>query len=147
MEEPLQPFHSQRHRLDGIGSTEMLHIFCSNTAKDCPPGSSGKPVPGDELKLLDDDGKPVGELDHLRLGSGAPQAAHHRPDRHGQSWLVCAFGHQACRQGLSVRDERTPRLLTACASRAAGGSYSRKVALLARTDLLILDDFGLKPLP
>jgi acyl-CoA synthetase (AMP-forming)/AMP-acid ligase II len=119
MEEPLRPFHSQRHRLNGIGSTEMLHIFCSNTAKDCPPGSSGKPVPGDELKLLDDDGKPVGELDHLRLDSGAPQAAHHRPDRHGQSWLVCAFGHQACRQGLSVRDERKLWLLTACASRAA----------------------------
>lgn len=60
--------------LDGIGSTEMLHIFCSNTANECRPGSSGKPVPGYELKLLDDDGKPVaiGETGHLMVkGSSA----------------------------------------------------------------------------
>ncbi len=40
--------------LDGIGSTEMTHIFCSNTVQELRPGSSGKPVPGYDLKLLDD---------------------------------------------------------------------------------------------
>ena len=45
--------------LDGVGSTEMLHIYCSNRLDDVRPGSSGKPVPGYELKILDDDGKPV----------------------------------------------------------------------------------------
>ena len=45
--------------LDGIGSTEMLHIYCSNRLDDLRPGSSGKPVPGYELKILDPDGKPV----------------------------------------------------------------------------------------
>src|SRR5579863_7864123 len=45
--------------LDGIGSTEMLHIYCSNRLDDCRPGSSGKPVPGYELKILDPEGKPV----------------------------------------------------------------------------------------
>ena len=45
--------------LDGIGSTEMLHIYCSNRLDDVQPGSSGKPVPGYELKLLDDAGRPV----------------------------------------------------------------------------------------
>ena len=45
--------------LDGIGSTEMLHIYCSNRLDDYRPGSSGKPVPGYELKILDPDGKPV----------------------------------------------------------------------------------------
>jgi acyl-coenzyme A synthetase/AMP-(fatty) acid ligase len=39
--------------LDGIGSTEMLHIFCSNTLEACKPGSSGKPVPGYELRIVD----------------------------------------------------------------------------------------------
>jgi benzoate-CoA ligase family protein len=39
--------------LDGIGSTEMLHIFCSNTPEACKPGSSGKPVPGYELRIVD----------------------------------------------------------------------------------------------
>jgi benzoate-CoA ligase len=42
--------------LDGVGSTEMLHIYCSNRLDDLRPGSSGKPVPGYELKILDDQG-------------------------------------------------------------------------------------------
>jgi len=45
--------------IDGIGSTELLHIYCSNRADDVRPGSSGKPVPGYELKILDADGSPV----------------------------------------------------------------------------------------
>jgi benzoate-CoA ligase family protein len=45
--------------LDGVGSTEMLHIYCSNRLDDVRPGSSGKPVPGYELKILDDAGNPV----------------------------------------------------------------------------------------
>ncbi len=39
--------------LDGIGSTEMLHIYCSNTLEDLGPGTSGRPVPGYELRLVD----------------------------------------------------------------------------------------------
>jgi benzoate-CoA ligase family protein len=45
--------------LDGVGSTEMLHIYCSNRLDDVTPGSSGKPVPGYELKILDHEGHPV----------------------------------------------------------------------------------------
>ena len=41
--------------LDGIGSTEMLHIYCSNRPGRCVPGSSGTPVPGYELELRDPD--------------------------------------------------------------------------------------------
>jgi benzoate-CoA ligase len=43
--------------LDGIGSTEMLHIYCSNREGDVVPGSSGTPVPGYELKLCDEEGQ------------------------------------------------------------------------------------------
>lgn len=68
------------------------------------------------------------------------------PTGTGKSWLGCAFGNQACRQGLSVRYERTPRLLDALRIARGDGSYHKKLSLLARTDLLILDDFGLKPL-
>lgn len=42
--------------LDGIGSTEMLHIFLSNTIDACSPGTSGVAVPGYELRIVDDDG-------------------------------------------------------------------------------------------
>ncbi len=47
--------------LDGIGSTEVLHIFLSNREGDIRPGSSGKPVPGYELKIVDDDGSPAAD--------------------------------------------------------------------------------------
>lgn len=46
--------------LDGIGSTEMLHIFVSNAPGATKPGSSGKPVPGYEVKILDENEQPVG---------------------------------------------------------------------------------------
>ncbi len=55
--------------LDGIGSTEMLHIFLSNRAGDVKYGTTGKPVPGYELKLVGDDGQPVkqGEMGELLI--------------------------------------------------------------------------------
>ncbi|MGH9751543.1 MAG: benzoate-CoA ligase family protein [Blastocatellia bacterium] len=68
--------------LDGIGSTEMLHIFCSNTLEEHRPGSSGKPVPGYELRILDDDGKPAppGSAGNLLVkgASAAPFYWHQR---------------------------------------------------------------------
>ena len=42
--------------LDGIGSTEMLHIYCSNTLDEVTPGTSGRPVPGYELRVVNDHG-------------------------------------------------------------------------------------------
>ena len=55
--------------LDGIGSTEMLHIFLSNRPKEFRYGSTGKAVPGYELRLVDEQGKPVkqGELGELEI--------------------------------------------------------------------------------
>jgi 4-hydroxybenzoate-CoA ligase len=46
--------------LDGLGSTEMLHIFCSNRSGKVRYGSSGKPVANYEAKLVDDDGQVLG---------------------------------------------------------------------------------------
>jgi benzoate-CoA ligase len=56
--------------LDGLGSTEMLHIFLSNRAGDVKYGSSGKPVPGYDIRLIDDDGailKNRGEMGELQV--------------------------------------------------------------------------------
>jgi benzoate-CoA ligase len=55
--------------LDGIGSTEMLHIFLSNRPGDFRYGTTGKAVPGYELKLVDEQGSPVkqGELGELMI--------------------------------------------------------------------------------
>jgi benzoate-CoA ligase len=53
--------------LDGLGSTEMLHIFLSNAPGDTKYGTTGKPVPGYDIRLVDDDGLPVkqGEMGEL----------------------------------------------------------------------------------
>nr|WP_315597798.1 benzoate-CoA ligase family protein [uncultured Cupriavidus sp.] len=55
--------------LDGIGSTEMLHIFLSNRPGDVRYGTTGRPVPGYELKLLDERGEPcaAGEIGDLYI--------------------------------------------------------------------------------
>ncbi len=56
--------------LDGIGSTEMLHIFLSNRPGDVRPGTTGKPVPGYELRLVDEQGNVItkaGELGELQI--------------------------------------------------------------------------------
>jgi DNA replication protein DnaC len=68
------------------------------------------------------------------------------PTGSGKSWLACALGHQACRQGLSVRYEQTSRLLEELRIARGDGSLQKQFVALAKTDLLILDDFGLKPL-
>lgn len=45
--------------MDGIGSTELLHIFISATEDEIRPGATGKPVPGYEAKIVDDEGRDV----------------------------------------------------------------------------------------
>ena len=47
--------------LDGIGSTELLHIFLSNAPGDLRYGTSGRPVPGYEVKIVDEAGAPVAD--------------------------------------------------------------------------------------
>jgi len=55
--------------IDGIGTTEILHIFISNRPGAARPGSSGLPVPGYEAIVVDDEGRPVppGEIGNLRV--------------------------------------------------------------------------------
>ena len=68
------------------------------------------------------------------------------PTGTGKSWLACALGHAACRQGATVRYVRLPRLLGDLAPARGDGSYGRLLQHFAKTDLLILDDWGLAPL-
>ena len=53
--------------LDGIGSTEALHIFISNTANDYRPGTSGRLVPGYDARIVDEEGAPVADGETGRL--------------------------------------------------------------------------------
>lgn len=61
----------------------------------------------------------------------------------GKTWLACALGHQACREGYTVLYLRLPRLLQELPIAKGDGRYPKLMASLAKTDLLILDDWGL----
>jgi DNA replication protein DnaC len=68
------------------------------------------------------------------------------PTGAGKTWLACALGNQACRQGLSVMYVRVPRLLEQLRIAHGDGSFGKLLAQLARIDVLLLDDWGLTPL-
>ena len=78
--------------LDGIGSTEMLHIYCSNTLDDLAPGTSGRPVPGYDLRLVDEHG--------LDVEPGEPGDLMVR----GESCAAC-YWHQRAKTRFCMRGE------------------------------------------
>jgi DNA replication protein DnaC len=63
----------------------------------------------------------------------------------GKTWLACALGQKACRDGQTVRYLRLPRLVQDLSIARADGRYTKLLRELARTDLIILDDWGLMP--
>lgn len=63
----------------------------------------------------------------------------------GKTWIACALANKACREGFSARYLRLPRLLQDLGIARADGRYPKVLAELAKTDLLVLDDWGLAP--
>jgi len=66
------------------------------------------------------------------------------PTGTGKTWLACALGNQACRQGQSVRYLRLPRLFEQLRIAHGDGTYPRLLNQFAKADLLILDDWGIQ---
>ena len=64
----------------------------------------------------------------------------------GKTYLGCAFANQACRQGFSARYVRLPKLLQTIVIAKGDGTYIKMMGLLAKTSLLILDDWGVAPM-
>ncbi len=64
----------------------------------------------------------------------------------GKSYLACALGHKACLEGDSVLYLRLPRLFEELRLAKADGRYGKLMLGYAKTDLLILDDWGLTPM-
>jgi len=64
----------------------------------------------------------------------------------GKTWLACALAHKACREGYSALYARIPRLLQELDVGRADGRYAKVMRQLAKTDVLVLDDWGLATL-
>jgi len=64
----------------------------------------------------------------------------------GKTWLACALAQQAARSGFSVLYVRAPRLLEELRVAHGDGSFGRRLAQLARVDLLAIDDFAIAPI-
>jgi DNA replication protein DnaC len=62
----------------------------------------------------------------------------------GKTYLACALAHKACREGYSALYFRLPRLLQDLALSKGDGRYTGLLKSLARADLIVLDDWGLK---
>ena len=64
----------------------------------------------------------------------------------GKTWLACALAHKACREGYSSYYVRLPRLLQEPDMGRADGRYAKMMRHLSKTDVLVMDDWGLAAL-
>ena len=69
-------------------------------------------------------------------------AAHAAPGTSGKTYLACALGHQACRDGHRVCYYYAPKLFRELQNAQADGSLMKLLKKLARSALLLIDDFG-----
>ena len=77
--------------------------------------------------------------DHLNLLVTGPAGV-------GKTWISCALTHSACRLGYSASYRRLPRLLTELAIARADGRYAKLLASIAKTSVLVIDDWGVSKL-
>jgi 2-aminobenzoate-CoA ligase len=73
--------------IDGIGSTEMLHIFISAADADVRPGATGKPIPGYQACVLNDDGNPVAPGKVGRLAVKGPTGCRYLADPRQRNYV------------------------------------------------------------
>lgn len=90
---PRETWQRLRDRLglevvDGIGATELLHIFISAAGDDIRPGSTGKPVPGYRATVLDVDGTELGPGEPGRLGVIGPVGCRYLDDARQKDYVV-----------------------------------------------------------
>jgi 2-aminobenzoate-CoA ligase len=74
--------------IDGIGATEMLHIFISNVGHPIRPGATGKPLPGYRATVLGEDGEPVGPEQEGRLAVIGPVGCRYLDDERQRGYVV-----------------------------------------------------------
>ena len=125
--------------LDGIGATEMLHIFLTNRFDDHQPACTGKPVTGYEAKIVDDQGveKPIGEVGRLavRGPTGCRYLADDRQQLYVQNgWNITGDAFWQDAQGYFHFAARNDDMIVSSGYNIAGPEV--EAALLSHPDVL-----------
>lgn len=120
--------------IDGIGSTEMLHIFISHMPEDARPGATGKPIPGYRAKVVDADGRelPLGEVGFLAVQG--PTGCRYLDDARQQQyvqdgWNLTGDAYSVDEEGYFVYQARTDDMINTTGYKVAGPEV--EAALLA----------------
>ncbi|HEX6444364.1 MAG TPA: AMP-binding protein [Streptosporangiales bacterium] len=125
--------------IDGIGATEMLHIFVSAADDDIRPGATGKAVPGYVAAVLDDDGKPVPDGEPGHLAVKGPTGCRYLADprqaeyvRHGWNYTGDTYVRDA--DGYFWYQARSDDMIVSAGYNIAGPEVEN--ALLAHPDVV-----------
>jgi len=110
---------------DGIGSTEMLHIFISAAGDDIRPGATGKPVPGYRACILDDDGRPLPPNTVGRLAVKGPTGCRYLDDPRQRDyvqngWNVTGDSYEMDEDGYFWYRARTDDMIISSGYNIAG---------------------------
>jgi 2-aminobenzoate-CoA ligase len=111
--------------IDGIGATEMLHIFISHDEAGARPGATGRPVPGYRARVVDDDGRevPPGTVGRLAVigPTGCRYLADERQRRYVQDgWNITGDAYLVDADGYFVFQARTDDLIVSAGYNIAG---------------------------
>ncbi len=125
--------------MDGIGSTEMLHIFIGAADDDIRPGSTGKAVPGYQATILDEDGAPVPDGEPGRLAVKGPTGCRYLSDprqsvyvQHG--WNITGDTYIRDADGYYWYQARSDDMIISAGYNIAGPEVEE--ALLGHPDVL-----------
>jgi 2-aminobenzoate-CoA ligase len=111
--------------IDGIGATEMLHIFISAAGDDIRPGATGKPIPGYQACILDEDGIPTGPGVTGRLAVKGPTGCRYLADprQHDyvcKGWNLTGDAYQVDADGYYWYQARTDDMIISAGYNIAG---------------------------
>jgi 2-aminobenzoate-CoA ligase len=125
--------------IDGIGATEMLHIFIAAADDDIRPGSTGRPVPGYEARVVDDEGTPVPDGEIGRLAVRGPTGCRYLADerqrvyvRHG--WNITGDTYLRDADGYFWYQARSDDMIISSGYNIAGPEVEE--ALLRHPDVV-----------
>ena len=111
--------------IDGIGATELLHIFISHDEAHARPGATGKPVPGYEACVMDDDGKPLPPGHVGRLAVKGPTGCRYLADPRQRDyvrdgWNYTGDAYLVDADGWFVYQARTDDMIVSAGYNIAG---------------------------